>query len=440
MIFDSLTVAAARLRSGEYSPKELLDETYRRIEQTHYNAILHICKDEAFRRAEELEKSSVRGALYGVPVIVKDNIMAQGQPFGCGSAVFAGKTAERNAFIVDKLLAAGAIIIGRANMDEFAMGSSNTTSAYGRVLHPTDPDRVPGGSSGGSACAVATYQCMAALGTDTGGSIRQPAAYCGIVGLKPTYGTVSRSGIFPLAPSFDQAGPLARTVGDCAAVYSAICGYDCADEASLRREYPVFAPRPFVKGRIGIIKEFADYYNEETLPVFRAALEKLKADGVEIIELSAPSFKTAAAIYTVIGGEETARSLKNSGGDLNLLGAEAKKRLLVGGYVARHPELKEKAEKCRRQLTAELVNAVESCDAVISPTAPSSAFRFDEDFGRKEIVCSDVFTQPASIAGLPALSVPFGGGSLPMGIQLFGRAFSEQTLFDIGAFLTDETR
>lgn len=461
---DNIQKTAAKIRLGRLSASDLIAESLKKIQKnSDLNAVLWRDDSSATERANAVDSGKINGILAGIPIIIKDNIDVKGLPVTCGSAAFKNNIADKNAVVVDRLLSHGAVIVGKSNMDEFAMGSSNTTSAFGNVINPLDTSAVPGGSSGGSAASVAAGLCFASLGSDTGGSIRQPASYCGIVGLKPTYGSVCGIGCFPLAPSMDQIGPLARNVSDCALIYGAICdaGID---------EFIDIKP---AKGKIAVIKEALDAANElknssfgnnkkvravnnkccdnsaDTFDDYNAtgavkdtlmkAIDHLKASGCEVNIVSVPSFMKAHLIYKTLAFSEIAVTMRAVKCGRELLGKEVKKRIMAGRYALDHDKILAKAAVLRKQLTDEMNAALTGVDALLLPTAPSVAFKFNDGSERQEIEFSDMFTQPASIAGLPSLSVPFDTAcGLPMGIQLVGKMYGEKTVFGIAKLLMNE--
>jgi aspartyl-tRNA(Asn)/glutamyl-tRNA(Gln) amidotransferase subunit A len=451
MINLTLVKAANLVNSGQISAVELVKATLQHIESVDYNAFISVFFEESIKRAEQIDKTKGSLPLKGVPIAIKDNIDIQGVVSTCGSAVFCDSSfpesktknvlgkfkAKENAFVVERLLAAGAIIIGKSNMDEFAMGSSNTTSAFGRVKGPIEPNAVPGGSSGGSACSVATNQCYAALGSDTGGSIRQPASYCGVVGLKPTFGSVSRHGCFPLAPSLDQIGPIARNIADTALVFSVIAAEDRQDKNTQNkprnRNFDNMQPK---KAVIGLIKELESVIKGDALTAYSLAIKKLENAGCEIKYVEIPHILSAHSIYCSFAFAEIADSMERIKENRHLFGSEVKRRIIAGRLIKKMPDLYQQGCNLRGKLAAEMNAALCGVDCLMMPSAPSAAFSFDEK-NKEEIEFSDIFTQPASIAGLPAVSLPFYNNErgLPVGIQLVGRMFQERVLFETGLLL-----
>ncbi|MCL2675225.1 MAG: amidase family protein [Firmicutes bacterium] len=439
MIKLSLLEAVRYIKKGEITARELLEATVKHIYSVNYNAILSLFEEDAFFVADKVDMAIAAkepaGVLAGIPVIIKDNIDVAGYACTCGSGAFRANIAKVDADVVKKLKAAGAVILGKSNMDEFAMGSSNLTSAFGAVKNPFDMKRVPGGSSGGSACAVATHQCFFALGSDTGGSIRQPASYCGVVGLKPTHGSVSGAGCFPLAPSMDQIGPLTRTVGDCAAVFEVLALAERYDRYG--SDFSDIRTAPM---RVGVINESLPEIRGDVSAAFDAAVVTLKARGCEVREVSVPSFIAAHYIYKTVAFAEITQSMRTVGAGRELLGREVKKRVLAGKVVLDSPALLAAGLAARIKLAEEMVFALSEVDVIMLPTAPSVAFRLADDPSKREIKFSDMFTQPASIAGLPSLSVPFfkNAEGLPLGTQFVGKVFREKDIFAAGKLLMGE--
>ncbi len=410
------------LKSRVISSEEITLDILRKIHNSDLNCFISLM--DAQKQAIEADKKIIlneQGKLLGVPVAIKDNMRFIGSVTTCGSALL--KDAAPDAYdceVVKRLKKEGAVIIGKTNMDEFAMGSSNMTSAFGNVCNPVDKSKVPGGSSGGSAAAVKAGLCYAALGSDTGGSIRQPASYCGVVGLKPTYGSIDGSGMYALSQDMDQIGPITNTVDDNKLLFEVLSG----KEISL----------PNAQGlKIGLIKEFEAYYSPQVSRVIDRAKEVL--GDCTFVELSCPSIVLSYYVYSILGNIQSANNIRPLGTveSRNRLGKEVVKRILIGEYALRNPYIIERAKKVKSDIISQLSYALNECDVIISPTAPSVAFDFDADKKRKEIVFSDIFTQPASIAGLPALSVPcIEADGLPIGIQFFGAKNSEGLLFALG--------
>jgi len=427
----------------------------------------------ALGRARALDTALASGepapALAGVPVAVKDVLDMEGVPTTCGSRILEGYRPPFTATAVARLEAAGAIVIGKTNMDEFAMGSSTENSAFKTTKNPWDPGRVPGGSSGGSAAAVAARMVPLALGSDTGGSIRQPAALCGVVGLKPTYGRVSRYGLVAFASSLDQVGPLARTVEDAAVVSSVLCGHDPLDSTSAAAPVPDFtaALRGEVAGiRIGVPGDFLrEGVEAETLARVREALAVLEESGVRLVDVSMPHWRHAIATYYLVATAEASSNLARYDGvrygrraeesrELRRMygesrdhgfGAEVKRRIILGTFVLSsgyYDAYYLCAQKVRTLIRRDFERALETCDAVATPTSPTPAFRIGEKTADPlQMYLADVFTVPANLAGIPAISLPCGlSGGLPVGLQLLGRPFDEATLLRLGAAFQRSTR
>ena len=408
--------------SGVVSSEEITLDILRKAQQSDLNCYISFLDALPFaREVDKKIKDGFEGALAGVPVAIKDNMRYIGSVTTCGSALLKDAPPDTvDCAVVKRLKDAGAVIIGKTNMDEFAMGSSNTTSAFGNVLNPIDKTRVPGGSSGGSAAAVRAGLCYAALGSDTGGSIRQPASYCGVVGLKPTFGSVDGGGMYALSQDMDQVGPITRTVDDNKLMFEVLTG----------RKIEL----PKTMGlKIGLIREFEAYCSHDVKRVVDRAKSVLS--DCEFVELSAPSIGLSYYVYSVLGNVQSANNIRPLGlaETRSSLGKEVKKRILIGEYAISHPQIVELATEVKSHIVAELNKALSSCDVLLSPTAPSVAFHFTADRSGREIVFSDIFTQPASIAGLPALSVPcIEVNGLPIGVQLFGAKNSEGLLFALG--------
>lgn len=449
------------LVSGEISPVELLREVVRELESRNGEVGAYLSWDvEA--ALKEAEQADVTLPLGGIPIGIKDNINVKGQPCSCGSKILAGHyTAPYDAGCIESLRRAGALPFGRLNMDEFAMGSSTENSALGVTRNPWDLQRVPGGSSGGSAAAVAAGMAVAALGSDTGGSIRQPAAFCGCVGVKPTYGRVSRYGLVAFASSLDQIGPLTRTVEDAALLLNHLCGKDERDSTSLAAPAPDFTGflGKDLKGlRAGLPRE---YFIEGMDPAVRREVERsvkvLEDLGVELEEISLPHTDLAIATYYIVAPAEASSNLSrfdgvrygyraSGAGDLmehylesraQGFGPEVKRRILLGTYVLSsgyYDAYYVKAQKARTLIREDFTKAFEKVDFIVSPTSPAPPFKFGEHSSDPlSMYLADMFTIPPNLAGLPALSVPCGfaeeeGKRLPVGLHLIGRPLDEGTL------------
>lgn len=451
------------LHKKEISAEELAQMSFGQIEKVDddIKAFLTLNKENALEKAKELdEKQAFDTELAAIPGAIKDNIMTKGIRTTCAS-----KMLERfddplyDATVTEKLADAGALMVGKVNMDEFAMGSSNETSAFKKTVNPWNHDYVPGGSSGGSAAAVAAGEVMFALGSDTGGSIRQPAAFCGLVGIKPTYGLVSRYGLVAFAPSLDQIGPMTRTVEDNARVLEAIAGHDANDATSSNKAIPSYvdALTEDVKGlKIAVPKEFlGEGVADEVKESVQNALQMFELLGATWEEVSLPHLAYADASYYLIANGEGSSSLARFDGvrfgnrsdnakdmiDMfkqsrsEGFGDEAKRRILMGTTVLSgeyNEKYFRKAQKVRTLINNDFQAAFEQYDIIVGPTTPTAAFRFDEKIKDPlTMYMSDLLTVPANLAGLPAISVPSGytEEGLPLGLQIIGKHFDEQMVF-----------
>ncbi|MEP6603756.1 MAG: Asp-tRNA(Asn)/Glu-tRNA(Gln) amidotransferase subunit GatA [Spartobacteria bacterium] len=452
------------LRSREVSPREVLQSLRARIEDVDpkIGAYLSLDFDAAMQEAEKVD---VDLPLGGVPIAIKDMINVAGQPLTCGSKILANYRAIYDATVIRNLRAAGAIPFGKTNLDEFAMGSSTENSSVKPTRNPWDLSRVPGGSSGGSAAAVAADLAFGALGTDTGGSIRQPASLCGIVGVKPTYGRVSRFGVTAFASSLDQVGPLAKTVGDAALMMSAIAGHDAQDSRSLSEPVPDYAANIDVDlsgVRLGVPKEYliGETLDPHVKSAVNAAIEKLQSLGVEIVMLSLPHTEYAVSTYYITATAEASANLARFDGvryghraensrDLfdhysrtrgEGFGAEVKRRIILGTYVLSsgyYDAYYVCAQKVRELIRQDFANAFKQVDAIVSPTTPEVAFKFGERADDPmRMYLADIFTNAANLAGICGISVPCGFAKidnvqLPVGLQLLGKAQDEARIFQI---------
>jgi aspartyl-tRNA(Asn)/glutamyl-tRNA(Gln) amidotransferase subunit A len=449
---------AARSLSAEEVARDHLDRVT--AVEPRIDALLAVLADRALARARQLD-ASLAGSepaprLAGVPVILKDLLDLEGVATTCGSRILEGYRPPFTATAVAKLEAAGAIILAKANMDEFAMGSSTENSAYKKTRNPWDLERVPGGSSGGSAAAVASGMAPLALGTDTGGSIRQPAALCGVVGLKPTYGRVSRYGVVAFASSLDQVGPLARTVEDAALAASVLCGRDPNDATTSPLAVPDFVAESAgeAKGlRVGVPWAFLERGVEEgTLAAFRRSLALLEGTGARIVDVTLPHLPHAIATYYIVATAEASSNLarfdgvryglRRSASDLlgmygqsreQGFGAEVKRRIILGTFALSsgyYDAYYLQAQKVRTLIRRDFEQAFAVCDVVATPTTPTPAFRLGEKTDDPlQMYLADIFTVPANLAGIPGISVPCGlVTGLPVGLQLLGRPFDEVTL------------
>ncbi|RKY58465.1 MAG: Asp-tRNA(Asn)/Glu-tRNA(Gln) amidotransferase GatCAB subunit A, partial [Candidatus Latescibacterota bacterium] len=450
---------SARIRSGELRAKDLVASVLRRIREVEPLVHAYISLDEegALRKAEEVDARVARGeevgVLAGVPVAVKDNICIKGMRTTCASKILENFVSPYDATVVEKLKAADAVFLGKTNLDEFAMGSSTENSYFGPTRNPHDPERVPGGSSGGSAAALAAGEAVLALGSDTGGSIRQPASFCGVVGLKPTYGRVSRYGLVAFASSLDQIGPMAKNVKDTALLLNVISGYDPRDSTSAPVEVPDFtkALDEGIEGiRIGLPREyFAEGLEDEVREKVLEAVDILKGEGAEVVEVSLPHTKYAIATYYIVAPAEASSNLarydgvkygfRAEGRDLYEMycntrsqgfGEEVKRRIMLGTYTLSagyYEAYYLKALKVRTLIKQDFEEAFETCDLLATPTSPTVAFRLGEKVADPlTMYLSDVYTVSVNLAGLPGISVPCGSSDgLPVGLQLIGRPFDE---------------
>jgi aspartyl-tRNA(Asn)/glutamyl-tRNA(Gln) amidotransferase subunit A len=460
----NVTELRTLLRSRQVSPREVVEALRDRIAEIdpQIGAYLSVDAEAALAQAETVD---VNLPLGGVPIALKDIISVAGRPCTCGSKILRNYRATYDATVVERLKAAGAIVFGKTNMDEFAMGSSTENSRVKLTRNPWDFSRVPGGSSGGSAAAVAADEAFAALGTDTGGSVRQPAALSGVVGLKPSYGRVSRYGLVAFASSLDQAGPLTKTVRDSALILNAIAGPDVRDSTCLRDVVPDYTAnldRELHGTRLGLPKEYlSDGIDPQVRAAVNAAVAHFQKLGVEIVEVSLPHTEYAVATYYMIASAEASANLARFDGvryghraenprDLLELygrtraegfGAEVKRRIILGTYVLSagyYDEYYNRAQKVRKLIRQDFVEAFAKVDALISPTTPEVAFRFGE---RSEdplrMYLADVFTIAANLAGICGISLPCGfakteeGTELPIGMQLLGKPLDEERILQI---------
>lgn len=457
------------LAEKKISSLEATEATLAQIEaKADLGSYVTVCADEARAAAKEADARIAAGEdlpLLGVPVAVKDNICTEGVRTTCASRFLENYVPPYDAFVVKKLKAAGAVIVGKTNMDEFAMGSASEFSAFGPVKNAVDPSRVPGGSSGGSAAAVASFQAYAALGSDTGGSIRQPASFNGVVGLKPTYSAVSRFGLVAFASSLDQIGPLARTVDDCKYVYDVIKGHDPMDSTSAPGDIDRGEKFDSLRGRrIGVAKEFFPSSLDSGI---KAALDKAinfyEKNGAEIVETSIKSFDMALACYYILSSAEASSNLSRYDGikygrraagckslqDIyyksrtEFFGPEVKRRIMLGNFVLSsgyYDAFYLRASKARTLIKNDFEAALSGCDALICPTAPTTAYERGKQADPSDAYLGDVFTVPVNIAGLPGLSLRCGADAdgLPIGMQLIGKAYCEETLFSLARIFERE--
>ncbi|MFH1104437.1 MAG: Asp-tRNA(Asn)/Glu-tRNA(Gln) amidotransferase subunit GatA [Actinomycetota bacterium] len=464
----SIAEAGTRLRAGDLRSVDLLTAVRRRASMTE--AILHayltIDYDGAMAAAEAADAALTRGEdwgpLHGIPMALKDNLVTRGLETTCSSRILSGWIPPYSATVVERLRRGGAVVVGKTNLDEFAMGSSTENSAYGPTRNPWDPDRVPGGSSGGSAASVAVGSAFAALGSDTGGSIRQPAALCGVVGMKPTYGLVSRYGLIAFASSLDQIGPITRTVADAVTVFEAIAGHDPSDATSYRGAYP--DPRADldlgVAGlRIGVVRELSqDGIEPGVAAAFQATLDALAADSAVISELSLPSTEYALSAYYLIAPAECSANLARFDGvryGLRLpgesveqmmsasrrdgFGPEVTRRILLGTYALSagyYDAFYGQAQKVRTLVIEDFKRAYAEVDVLVIPTSPTTAFAVGAKTADPlSMYLSDICTIPSNLSGDPAISVPVGldEAGLPVGFQVLAPALGEAMMFRVAA-------
>jgi aspartyl-tRNA(Asn)/glutamyl-tRNA(Gln) amidotransferase subunit A len=467
----SLSAMLDGLSARRFSARELTDAHLDAMAaQRHLNAFIvetpEIAQAEA-DAADAAYAAGTAGPLAGIPIGIKDLFCTKGTQTTAASHILKGFIPPYESTVSARLRSAGTVMLGKLNLDEFAMGSSNETSAYGRVISPwkargSTADLVPGGSSGGSAAAVAARIAAAATGTDTGGSIRQPAAFVGIAGIKPSYGRCSRTGIIAFASSLDQAGPMARTVEDCARLLTVMCGHDPQDTTSLDLPVPDFAAAlsADLRGkRVGIPREYRlDGLDPQIAKLWDEGLSWLRAAGAEPVEVSLPHTRYALPVYYIVAPAEASSNLARYDGvrygqrvlpeGANLddmyeatraagFGREVKRRIMIGTYVLSagfYDAYYTQAQKVRTLIAQDFEAAFKACDLLLTPTAPSPAFAFGAKADPLEMYLNDVFTVPASLAGLPAMSVPAGlsADGLPLGLQIIGRPLDEQTVLDAG--------
>lgn len=466
MFNDSLKQLSERLINREISSVELTTEFLRRIGKLNpqYNAFITVDEEKSLAQARHADQKIAAGEvgpLTGIPIAQKDIFCAKGWLTTCGSKMLSNFVSPYDADVIERFNQAGTINIGKTNMDEFAMGSSNETSYFGPVRNPWDAAAVPGGSSGGSACAIAARMAPAATGTDTGGSIRQPAALCGISGIKPTYGTVSRYGMIAFASSLDQGGPMAKSAEDLALMLNVMTGFDERDSTSLQREkedYLRDLNKPLSGLRIGLPREyFAKGMSGDVEKAIEQALDEYRRLGAETVEVSLPNSPLSIPVYYVLAPAEASSNLSRFDGvrygyraqafqDLAEMyrntraegfGAEVKRRILIGTYVLSHGYYDAyyiKAQKLRRLIAQDFKDAFKQCDVIMGPTTPAVAF----DLGEKssdpiQMYLSDIYTSAANLAGLPGMSIPVGFGDKmrPVGLHIIGDYFSEARMLNI---------
>lgn len=471
MIAKTLKQLSQALAAREVSSVELSMLFLERIERLNpeINAFVTVDREKTLKMAAEADAriaAGTAGPLTGVPIAQKDIFCAEGWTTTCGSKMLANFVSPYDATVIDKMhRQAGLVSLGKTNMDEFAMGSSNETSYFGPVKNPWDFTRVPGGSSGGSAAAVAARLAPAATGTDTGGSIRQPAALCNLTGLKPTYGVVSRYGMIAFASSLDQAGPMAVSAEDCALLLNTMVGFDERDSTSLDRPVENYArlldqpsaDQPLAGLRIGLPKEFfGEGCDASVMAAVQEAIAEYRRLGASTVEVSLPNSHLSVPAYYVIAPAEASSNLSRFDGvrygyrapdygnldDMYMktraqgFGAEVKRRILIGAYVLSHGYYDAyylQAQRIRRLIANDFVEAFKSCDVILGPTSPSTAFRLGEKAADPvQMYLSDIYTIAVNLAGLPGMSLPCGfADGLPVGMQLIGNYFDEARLLDV---------
>jgi aspartyl-tRNA(Asn)/glutamyl-tRNA(Gln) amidotransferase subunit A len=457
-----------KLSTGQCTSVDIINDVLAAIDakDPKVGAYLTIDRKSALEQAKAADETRAAGndnPMLGIPVAIKDLLNVKGQPCTCSSKILEGYTAPYDATVIARLLEAGAVLLGRVNMDEFAMGSSTENAALGKTSNPWDLDHVPGGSSGGSAACVAADEAIASLGSDTGGSIRQPAAFCGCVGVKPTYGRVSRYGLTAFASSLDQIGPLTKTVKDSAILLEAICGLDKRDSSSIDVEVPPFASQlsddTSLKGmKLGLPKEyFVDGMDPEVEKAVRDAVDHCKSLGAEVVDVSLPNAKYAIAVYYIIATAEASANLARFDGiryGMRLdgkdpaelygktraagFGPEVKRRIILGTYVLSsgyYDAYYLKAQKVRTLIRNDFTEAFKQCDAILAPVTPTPAYKKGEKTDDPlKMYLDDILTTPINLAGNCALSLPcgFSADGMPIGLQIIGDAFQEETILKVG--------
>jgi aspartyl-tRNA(Asn)/glutamyl-tRNA(Gln) amidotransferase subunit A len=470
LMLNQLTISelSGKLSRHEVSATEATEACLKQVEtvDVRIHAFLSYDRGDALAQAEaadqQLRKGQQNGkSLLGVPIAIKDVIAVKGQPLNCASRILKNYTSPYNATVIEKLKAAGAIVFGRLNMDEFAMGSSTENSAFGATRNPWDIQRIPGGSSGGSAAAVTANECLASLGSDTGGSIRQPAALCGCVGMKPTYGRVSRYGLVAFASSLDQIGPFTKDVHDSATLLNVLSGQDERDSTSIPHPVPDYtlALTGNIKGiRVGLPKEyFIEGIDPQVNSAVQAAIKQIEKLGAEIVQISLPHTEYAVATYYIVATAEASANLARFDGiryglrvdgndPVDLygktrgagFGAEVKRRIILGTYVLSsgyYDAYYLRAQKVRTLIRQDFLKAFEKVDVIATPTTPTAAFKAGEKSDDPmQMYLSDIFTISCNLAGICGISLPCGFTSnpkLPIGLQILGKPFGEETLFKV---------
>ncbi|MDP6054583.1 MAG: Asp-tRNA(Asn)/Glu-tRNA(Gln) amidotransferase subunit GatA [Candidatus Latescibacteria bacterium] len=464
----SASELAGMLRKGEVSSKEITNSVFKRIDEKEetINAFITETREMALRQADMADMRFRKGTktplLNGIPIAIKDNLCTQGIKTTCASNILKYYIPPYNATVVKKLFQNGAVLVGKTNMDEFAMGSSTENSAFGPTRNPVNPDYVAGGSSGGSAAAVAAGETILATGSDTGGSIRLPAAYCGVVGIKPTYGRVSRYGLISYASSLDQIGAFGRTVEDCAMLLNVLCGHDCLDTTSADVKKPDFR-RSLNKGvngiRIGLPKEyFVEGLDLEVKNQIMKAVTLLNKNGAEIIDISLPHARYGISAYYLIATAEASSNLarydgvkygfRSSDGASDSVkmyektrsegfGKEVKRRIMLGTYVLSagyYDAYYSKAQKTRTLIKGDFDRVFQEVDCIITPASPSIPFKLGEKMAEPlQMYLVDTYTASLNLAGLPGMSINCGtNGGLPVGLQIIGKPFDEEIVLRVG--------
>ena len=464
----TITKLSEKLASGECTSLDIVNDVLASIDASDASvgAYLTIDRESALEQAMAADDTRAAGSslpLLGIPIAIKDLLNVKGQPCTCSSKILEGYTAPYDATVITKLREAGAVLLGRVNMDEFAMGSSTENAALGKTSNPWNLDHVPGGSSGGSAACVAADEAIASLGSDTGGSIRQPAAFCGVVGMKPTYGRVSRYGLTAFASSLDQIGPLTKTVKDSALLLESLCGLDKKDSSSIDIEVPSFGKNltsntSLAGMKLGLPKElFVEGMDPEVEKSVRDAVEHCKNLGAEIVDVSLPNSKYSIAVYYIIATAEASANLARFDGiryGMRLdgkdpaelyrktrsagFGQEVKRRIILGTYVLSsgyYDAYYLKAQKVRTLIRNDFTEAFKQCDAILAPVTPTAAYKKGEKTDDPlKMYLDDILTTPTNLAGNCALSLPCGFTSdgLPIGLQIIGDDFREETILKVG--------
>ena len=457
-----------KIKSGEVSATQITEAVFNRIDavEERVHSYVRLMKDEAMTSAKKSDEDLKNGKfkpLSGIPIALKDIVCTKGVITTCGSHILHNFVPPYDATVVERLRDAGAIFVGKANMDEFAMGSSTETSYFGVTRNPWDLERIPGGSSGGSAAAVAADECIASIGSDTGGSIRQPAALCGVVGLKPTYGRVSRFGLIAFASSLDQIGPFTKDVEDCAIMMNVLAGYDPRESTSVKREVPdyrQYTGRDIKGWKVGIPKEyFIEGIDPEVSAAIKNAIGVIEKGGGQCVDISLPHTEYCLAVYYIIAPAEASSNLARYDGvkyglrtseardlldmykktRMQGFGAEVKRRIMIGTYALSsgyYDAYYKKASQVRALIKNDFAEALKKCDVILTPTTPTPAFKIGEKTDNPlQMYLSDIFTISTNLAGIPGISVPCGytASGLPIGIQFLAGHFEEGKLIQIAS-------